>query len=733
MGELGRAYIRGVHTGSGGQMITAAKHFPGHGGSDRSTDSEVPTVNKSLDQLRQSELSPFAEVDRVDPADPLGTTDAMLVSHIRYRNFVPGSADPFTSPISLDPAALRALMDLPEFSQWRTNHLVVSDSLGVPAVKKWYSQQTASTGFPDRTVVKDALLAGSDLLPLVEFYQDPAQPGWKDYQLPAIEDSILFMREQYVSDPAFRRRADDAVRHVIQAKLALYPKLRLADVLVDPVAAATAAGQGKAEMQSLTEDALTLLQPPSVAELRARLPRGPQSPEKVLLVECWSDCYPYRVMPKQQLQEQLLELYGPAGKGRLKPEEVSTISFSELNAWLTKPADPTNAAVAKAVADASWLLFALTEFNPTGRPDSAAVKRFLDAPPLDLRNKNLIAIAYNVPYHLDSTEISKLSAYFAVYNKTRVAIDTSFRALFGDVTPKGHSPVDVSGIFYNIPDVVRPDPAQTLAIAVFGQEPDAVRDSGVVGLVAGPVEDRKGDPVPDGSIVSFTLTKNGVTTVATGPTKHGIAGAQLRLGGRGAYTATATIAGVTSPGLRLTVGPQGTQPAAAAPGDSSPTSGESGSGFPLNTALLAGVPLALALAGVGAGAIVVYRRRDRMRVEASDLALPAMAGPLVTAPAEPATLRVDMDTRRVYVHGTEAKPPLSSEQFRLLAYLYARAGKVVAREELVVHVWPDDHAEGVSEEALDALVRRVRERIVQAGGERGYIVTLRGQGFRLEI
>jgi DNA-binding response OmpR family regulator len=39
----------------------------------------------------------------------------------------------------------------------------------------------------------------------------------------------------------------------------------------------------------------------------------------------------------------------------------------------------------------------------------------------------------------------------------------------------------------------------------------------------------------------------------------------------------------------------------------------------------------------------------------------------------------------------------------------------------------------VSEEALDALVRRVRERIVQAGGERSYIVTLRGQGFRLEI
>jgi DNA-binding response OmpR family regulator len=96
-------------------------------------------------------------------------------------------------------------------------------------------------------------------------------------------------------------------------------------------------------------------------------------------------------------------------------------------------------------------------------------------------------------------------------------------------------------------------------------------------------------------------------------------------------------------------------------------------------------------------------------------------------------LFVDAETRRVYVKGIEARPPLSNEQFRLLSYLYERAGKVVPREDLVRHVWPEAHSEGVSEEALDALVRRVRERIAQAGGERSYIVTLRGQGFRLEI
>ena len=68
-------------------------------------------------------------------------------------------------------------------------------------------------------------MAGSDLLPLTEFNHDPDHPGWKDNQLPVIQDSILYMREQYATDPDFRRRVDDAVRHVIAAKLKLYPQL----------------------------------------------------------------------------------------------------------------------------------------------------------------------------------------------------------------------------------------------------------------------------------------------------------------------------------------------------------------------------------------------------------------------------------------------------------------------------------------------------------------------------
>ena len=59
VGELGKAYIRGLHLGSRDQMAVIAKHFPGRGASDRLPEEEVATVRKSLDALRQIELAPF--------------------------------------------------------------------------------------------------------------------------------------------------------------------------------------------------------------------------------------------------------------------------------------------------------------------------------------------------------------------------------------------------------------------------------------------------------------------------------------------------------------------------------------------------------------------------------------------------------------------------------------------------------------------------------------------------
>ncbi len=95
-------------------------------------------------------------------------------------------------------------------------------------------------------------------------------------------------------------------------------------------------------------------------------------------------------------------------------------------------------------------------------------------------------------------------------------------------------------------------------------------------------------------------------------------------------------------------------------------------------------------------------------------------------------LRMDPLAHRVWVGGEEVEPPLSPPQYRLLEILYRNPGRVVPRDEIVAYVWPDSREEGVSEQAIDALVRRLRERLHMVDPGHQYILTVRGHGFRLD-
>lgn len=94
-------------------------------------------------------------------------------------------------------------------------------------------------------------------------------------------------------------------------------------------------------------------------------------------------------------------------------------------------------------------------------------------------------------------------------------------------------------------------------------------------------------------------------------------------------------------------------------------------------------------------------------------------------------LRVDIGARRVWVLDKEVDPPLSASQFNLLQVLYDQTGEVVPRSEIIYAVW-GNAAEGVTEQALDALVRRLRDRLAELDPTREYIITMRGHGLRLD-
>ena len=95
-------------------------------------------------------------------------------------------------------------------------------------------------------------------------------------------------------------------------------------------------------------------------------------------------------------------------------------------------------------------------------------------------------------------------------------------------------------------------------------------------------------------------------------------------------------------------------------------------------------------------------------------------------------LRLDPEARRVFIRGVELNPPLSLPQYRLLELLYVNTGRICTRDHVIETVWPEALGEGVSEQAIDALVRRLRDRLAELDPETQYVVTVRGHGFRLD-
>ncbi len=91
------------------------------------------------------------------------------------------------------------------------------------------------------------------------------------------------------------------------------------------------------------------------------------------------------------------------------------------------------------------------------------------------------------------------------------------------------------------------------------------------------------------------------------------------------------------------------------------------------------------------------------------------------------------ETRDVRVHGQPLDPPLSQIQYDFLAVLLAEPGRAYNRDEVIHAVWPQTEASGISDDAINALVHRLRLRLRELEPEHDFIVTVRGYGFRLQL
>lgn len=93
-------------------------------------------------------------------------------------------------------------------------------------------------------------------------------------------------------------------------------------------------------------------------------------------------------------------------------------------------------------------------------------------------------------------------------------------------------------------------------------------------------------------------------------------------------------------------------------------------------------------------------------------------------------LDLDVDAAQVMIGGQVLNPPLSPNQFALLALLVEHAGRIVTREEICDHVW--GYGVRIADQTLDALISRLRKRLQDADPAHDYLVTRRGFGIMFE-
>jgi DNA-binding response OmpR family regulator len=91
-------------------------------------------------------------------------------------------------------------------------------------------------------------------------------------------------------------------------------------------------------------------------------------------------------------------------------------------------------------------------------------------------------------------------------------------------------------------------------------------------------------------------------------------------------------------------------------------------------------------------------------------------------------LAIDLDRRRVVSCGQDVE--LTTKEFDLLAFLAARPGHVLSREELLREVWGSS-SQWQDPATVTEHVRRVRAKL-HADSDAPWITTVRGAGYRFE-
>ena len=192
-GAFGAAFTQGLHSRG---IISALKHFPGHGDTDTDSHTGLPVIDKSLEDLRRCELIPFEK--------GLQEADMVMTAHILYpqietKTYVSRQdGKKITLPATLSRTIITGILR----EELGFDGVVITDSMKMAAV---------ATHFDPMDAVRLAINAGVDMILM------PVDLSTKE-GIASMEDYISGITAMVEKGKISEERVNEAVTRILILK-----------------------------------------------------------------------------------------------------------------------------------------------------------------------------------------------------------------------------------------------------------------------------------------------------------------------------------------------------------------------------------------------------------------------------------------------------------------------------------------------------------------------------------
>ena len=387
------AYIRGSHEGG---MLTALKHFPGHGDTDTDSHLNLARVNAPIERLNTVELPPFK-------AGIQAGSDAVMIAHVAFPALESDPTRIATTSRQVVSGLLRGQLGF--------TGVIVSDAMEMRGLTKLYPE---SGGNAAGSAAVDTVKAGQDML-----------------ELPSdLDGTFNGLLEAVRSGEISRAQIDASVRRLllVKARAGLDARGRHF-VDLNKIQYSVGKPSSYALAQEVADHSVTL-----VRDDNHMLPLHRGEPAPTLVVIFVSDAH--------------------GDDGRVLEREIRSRIQGATVIYVDRRSAAVEAeGIAALASKAQHVIAAVYSVSQPGPAETAATSASGLSPQgsagilkniLDTAGDKTIVLALGSPYSI--LNLPSIRSYLCTYSWVPTSERSAAKALFGEIPIHGKLPVTLPGI-----------------------------------------------------------------------------------------------------------------------------------------------------------------------------------------------------------------------------------------------------------------------------------------------